>query len=140
MRTGTLELLLLEGHGLKITDFFGKSDPYAIVSCKGQEQKSSTIERGGADPKWNQSFFFTIDEEVSEVTIKVFDADKFSADDAIGTATIPLANIFHEYEKPVTSYEVVRSSGNACGELKVGLKFTPEKPEEKPDHHHHHHH
>jgi hypothetical protein len=42
---------------------------------------------GGSDPVWNQSFYFEIDdEEGGNVTIKIFDEDKHSADDIIGEA------------------------------------------------------
>lgn len=41
---------------------------------------------GGSDPHWDQTFVFTIDSEVTEVMIKVFDRDTFTADDPLGTA------------------------------------------------------
>ena len=38
------------------------------------------------DPIWNQQFSFNIDNEVTEVLIKIFDKDDLSADDPLGTA------------------------------------------------------
>ena len=41
---------------------------------------------GGADPVWNQMFFFKVDEDNGDVVIKILDEDKHSADDIIGEA------------------------------------------------------
>ena len=38
------------------------------------------------DPIWNQQFSFKIDNDVTEVLIKLFDKDDLSADDPLGTA------------------------------------------------------
>jgi Ca2+-dependent lipid-binding protein len=48
---------------------------------------------GGSDPVWNQAFYFEVDDEGGNVTIKIFDEDKHSADDIIGEAVYDLYNI-----------------------------------------------
>ncbi|PWZ27312.1 hypothetical protein Zm00014a_022298 [Zea mays] len=43
---GTLEVLLVGAKGLENTDYLCNMDPYAILKCRSQEQKSS-IATGG---------------------------------------------------------------------------------------------
>jgi hypothetical protein len=44
------------------------------------------LNAGTTDPIWNQEFAFDIDNEVTEVVIKLFDKDDLRADDPLGTA------------------------------------------------------
>lgn len=41
----------------------------------------------GSDPEWNESFVFTISNNVSELTIKLMDSDIGTEDDFVGEAT-----------------------------------------------------
>ncbi|RWW44513.1 hypothetical protein BHE74_00049738 [Ensete ventricosum] len=66
-------------------------DPYAVLTCRTQEQKSSVasgcIDTGkGSDPEWNESFVFTVSDSVPELTIKLMDSDTGSSDDFVGEA------------------------------------------------------
>ncbi|MCO5593753.1 hypothetical protein L7F22_047770 [Adiantum nelumboides] len=122
---GALDLHLVKGHGLLSADVLDKSDPYAIITCHKQNLKSRVKQDGGSDPHWDQTFVFTIDSEVTEVMIKLFDQDTFTADDPLGTAIIPLHKAFAEGFVPPTEYKVLGRMGQPQGEVTVGLKFTP---------------
>lgn len=122
---GSLELHLVKGHGLLSADVFDKSDPYAVITCNKQILKSRTMENAGSDPIWDQTFVFTIDSEVTEATIKLFDRDTFTEDDPLGDATIPLQLVFTQGYVPPADYKVVGKAGKPQGEVKVGLKFIP---------------
>ncbi|KAL6981892.1 c-5 sterol desaturase [Sarracenia purpurea var. burkii] len=126
MPRGTLEVLLVGAKGLENTDFFCNMDPYALINCRTQEQKSSVATDAGSTPEWNETFVFTISEGVSELTIKLMDKDTFSSDDFVGEATIPLEPVFLEGSIPPTSYNVVKDQ-EFCGEVKVGLIFTQQR-------------
>uniref|UniRef100_A0A0D9W7H5 C2 domain-containing protein n=1 Tax=Leersia perrieri TaxID=77586 RepID=A0A0D9W7H5_9ORYZ len=41
MVQGTLEVLLVGAKGLENTDYLCNMDPYAVLKCRSQEQKSS---------------------------------------------------------------------------------------------------
>ncbi|XP_072975213.1 elicitor-responsive protein 3-like isoform X2 [Typha angustifolia] len=86
MVEGTLEVLLVSAKGLDDADFLGKMDPYAILICRTQEQKSNVKSGAGSDPEWNESFKFTLSNDVEELTIKLMDSDAVSADDFVGEA------------------------------------------------------
>ncbi|WOL18946.1 elicitor-responsive protein 3 [Canna indica] len=99
-------------------------DPYAILICRSHEQKSSTVSGGGSEPEWNETFVFTISDHVSELIIKLMDSDTLSNDDFVGEAKIPLEPVFAEGSLPPAVYSVVKEQ-EYCGEIKVGLTFTP---------------
>ncbi|MCO5578249.1 hypothetical protein L7F22_032088 [Adiantum nelumboides] len=142
---GTLEVHLHGGKGLRNVEFFGQNDPYALLSYKTQDQKSKTLEGGGSNPVWNQSFFFEVDDgNVAEVIIKIFDEDKRSKDDAIGEAKINIGRVLEELEVPASLYDLVCTNGGTQGQIQVSLKFVPNesKPPPPPFHPHqvpHHH-
>ncbi|KAJ8642831.1 hypothetical protein MRB53_004579 [Persea americana] len=125
MPQGTLEVLLVGAKGLDNTDFLCNMDPYVILTCRTQEQKSSVASGKGTEPEWNENFVFTVSEGVSELTIKIMDSDSGSADDFVGEAIIPLEPVFMEGSIPPAVYNVVRDQ-EYKGEIRVGLAFTPE--------------
>ncbi|GMH31355.1 hypothetical protein Nepgr_033198 [Nepenthes gracilis] len=132
MPQGKLEVLLCSAKGLEDTDFLSNMDPYVILTCRTQEQKSSVASGNGSEPEWNETFIFSISGSVSELIVKIMDKDTFSSDDFVGKANIPLEPVFAEGEVPPTSYNVVKD-GEYCGEVRVGLTFTPERARGFPD-------
>ncbi|OEL17477.1 Elicitor-responsive protein 3 [Dichanthelium oligosanthes] len=130
---GTLEVLLVGAKGLENTDYLCNMDPYAILKCRSQEQKSS-IATGcnmimhtgkGTSPEWNENFVFTVSDKTTDLLIKLMDSDTGTTDDFVGEATIPLEAVYTERSIPPTIYNVVKGE-KYCGEIKVGLTFTPE--------------
>ncbi|GAB4844440.1 c-5 sterol desaturase [Ancistrocladus abbreviatus] len=132
MVQGKLEVLLVSAKGLENADFLFNIDPYAILTCRSQEQKSSVASGKGSNPEWNETFIFTVSGSAPELTIKLMDKDTFSADDYLGEANIPLEPLFAEGELPPTSYNVIKE-GAYCGEVRVALTFTPERTRGFPD-------
>ncbi|KAE9004554.1 hypothetical protein PR001_g16701 [Phytophthora rubi] len=70
----------------------GKSDPYVVFSLGDETRKSSCV-MNDLNPQWSppEKFEFHVDEWESEFLIaQVFDYDRLSKDDLIGSAVIPL--------------------------------------------------
>ncbi|XP_062155369.1 elicitor-responsive protein 3-like [Alnus glutinosa] len=122
---GTLEVLLVSAKGLENTDFLSNMDPYVILTCRSQEQRSSVASGQGSEPKWNESFVFTINDGASELSLKIMDKDTFTKDEFVGEATIPLEPLFIQGSLPSTAYSIVKDQ-EYCGEIRVGLTFTIE--------------
>ncbi|KAH7425454.1 hypothetical protein KP509_11G054800 [Ceratopteris richardii] len=114
----------MEGHGLMDADIFGKSDPYAIIYCQKESQKSKVID-GTTHPLWNQSFTFNVDSEITDIFVKLFDKDDLGADDPLGSFVVPLNKVFTEGHVPPTRYKVTGPLGQPQGEVSLALKFTP---------------
>ncbi|TVU15099.1 hypothetical protein EJB05_38601 [Eragrostis curvula] len=126
MVQGTLEVLLVGAKGLENTDYLSNMDPYALLKCRSQEQKSSVASGKGSDPEWNETFVFTVSHSATELIIKLLDSDGGTDDDFVGEATIPLEAVYAEGSIPTTVYNVAKDD-EYRGEIKVGLTFTPEE-------------
>ncbi|KAI3689564.1 hypothetical protein L2E82_47525 [Cichorium intybus] len=135
MPTGKLQVLLVNAKGLHDTEFFNKMDPYVIITCRTQEQKSNVASGQGSSPEWNETFVFSVSGDVPELVLKIKDSDVGTEDDFVGEAKIPLATLFVEGSIPPTPYNVVIND-EFCGEIKVGLQFIPEEINEEGHHHH----
>ncbi len=40
----------------------------------------------GSEPEWNETFVFTVSDDVPQLNVKIMDSDAFSADDFVGEA------------------------------------------------------
>lgn len=130
MRRGSLDVLLVGAKGLENSDFLCNMDPYVIITCRTQEQKSNVASGQGSEPEWNENFVFTLSDGVSELSIKIMDSDSGTEDDFVGEAKIPLEALLEEGSVPPTAYNVVKDE-QFCGEIRVGLTFTPEAAEQE---------
>ncbi|XP_042511947.1 elicitor-responsive protein 3-like [Macadamia integrifolia] len=125
MPQGKLEVLLVGAKGLENSDFLSNMDPYVVLICRTQQQKSSVASGKGTEPEWNESFVFTVSDGATELNLKIMDSDFGSEDDFVGEATIPLEPVFMEGSLPPTPYNVVKEQ-EYRGEIRIGLTFTPE--------------
>ncbi|KAM7275355.1 hypothetical protein ACFE04_017221 [Oxalis oulophora] len=125
MPSGTVEVLLIGAKSLQDSDFLSSMDPYVLITCRTQEQKSSVASGQGTEPQWNETFVFTVQgSETPQLSLKIMDKDTFTSDDFVGEAVIPLEPLFENGSLPPASYNVVKDE-EYCGEIKVGLTFTP---------------
>ncbi|BBN01278.1 hypothetical protein MPTK1_2g06120 [Marchantia polymorpha subsp. ruderalis] len=127
MPAGTVEVFLIGASGIKDTELFGKADPYATLACGKQKLRSNVATNQGSKPVWNQRFSFYIDDQATELQIKILNHNYLTEDDEIGSTTIPLAKVFAESKLPTTSYNVLRPSGRTQGEVKLSITFTAKK-------------
>lgn len=87
----------------------GKSDPYVVFSIGGASKKSSCISND-LNPQWSppEKFEFEIAEWENEfLLVEVYDYDRFSRDDLIGSAVIPLTLYAGDRHNELYSYPLV---------------------------------
>jgi Ca2+-dependent lipid-binding protein len=71
----------------------GTSDPYVKFKADGKQiYKSRTIPKN-LNPQWNEKFCVPIEDISMPLVIKVFDFDRVSSDDPMGTVTVDLAQM-----------------------------------------------
>ncbi|RVX13876.1 Elicitor-responsive protein 1 [Vitis vinifera] len=74
-----------------------------------------------------------------KLVLKIMDKDTFSADDFLGQASIYLEDLLAlgvengKAELHPCKYRVVRTDQTYCGEIRVGINFTPKVKEEKDE-------
>ncbi|KAB1217868.1 Elicitor-responsive protein 1 [Morella rubra] len=117
----------------------GRMDPYVLIQYKTQERKSSVARGQGGSPVWNEKFSFRVEYpgkgDEYKLILKILDKDTFSADDFIGQATIYVKDLLVSGVEKGTAelhprkYSVVRTDKTYCGEIQVGVTFTPKVEE-----------
>ena len=123
-KVGKLRIFLSNASGLASADLNGKSDPYVVFSCAGQEAKS-TIKPKTLNPAWNETFEMVgiLRKFVaSGLLLKVFDCDnplKPEKDESLGRAQVSLDCL----RQRDTSQFVESLSTGSEGEIAKGKIF-----------------
>ncbi|KAK4373577.1 hypothetical protein RND71_008961 [Anisodus tanguticus] len=141
---GIMEVNLVSARGLKNNEFWdGGIDSYVLLQYRGQERKSSTAPGQGSKPEWNEKFTFKIEYPSTDgqykLMLKLMDHDTFSSDDYLGEATIYLKEFIElglengRAEIHPRKYSVVGSDQCYCGEIQVGITFTPKEAIEEEE-------
>ncbi|CAJ1970821.1 unnamed protein product [Sphenostylis stenocarpa] len=140
MAIGFMEVQLVKAKGLRNTDIFGKMDPYVLIQYKDQEKRSSVANGQGKNPVWNEKFIFIVEYPVGsnhqdKIIFKIMDKDSCK-DDFVGQAIIHVGDLLAQgvenggAKLQTVKYRVVRANKSYCGEIDVGVTFTP-KVEDK---------
>lgn len=122
LEAGTLQVTVEFAKDLADKDWFGKQDPYCLLSIGNQKVRSRTHIDGGRNPVWNDTFRFTVVNE-NTVTITLMDEDTLSNDDWIGTATISCARA-REQGRDHIQAPVMTKHNKQRGFISVALTFT----------------
>ncbi|GJU82193.1 elicitor-responsive protein 1-like protein [Tanacetum coccineum] len=135
MTVGIMEVNLIDARGLKKSDFLNKIDPYVLIQYRSQEHKSTIAKGQGSNPKWNEKYTFRVEypgaDKQPKLVLKIMDHDTFSSDDKIGQTTIYLKELLERgvengsAELQPQKCRVVDSNEKYCGDIRVGITFTP---------------
>ncbi|KAG6405545.1 hypothetical protein SASPL_133135 [Salvia splendens] len=85
---GLLRIRVERGMNLAVRDT-RTSDPYVVIECASQKVKTR-VEKDNCNPVWNEELTILIKDINTPITISVFDHDKFSRDDSMGSAKIDI--------------------------------------------------
>ncbi|GAB6032127.1 hypothetical protein CHUAL_010490 [Chamberlinius hualienensis] len=92
---GVLRITVIEAKDLMVKDFF-TSDPYAIITVRGEEFRTQTI-NSNLNPKWNYSCEYALDVYHGlTVTVELFDYDLTTRDDQLGRVSFNIDKIFEK--------------------------------------------
>jgi len=120
---GTITFRPIEGKFNKDKDLVGKMDPYCKFKIGWHRGKSSVAKSEGTNPTWGGDAITIKCKGQEFAKIKVKDHDKFRHDDNLGTAKIPLAQLYQQGSLaqwiPLTKRDVV------VGEVYVEMEYAP---------------
>mmetsp|Transcript_46607 Transcript_46607/g.107643 ORF Transcript_46607/g.107643 Transcript_46607/m.107643 type:complete len:297 (+) Transcript_46607:60-950(+) len=119
----SLAVRILDASGLRDADGFlgGKSDPYVHLTLTdakgykvGKPQQTTVKEEAGADPSWNEDFMFENLEKPSSYRLRldVYDKDRYTRDDALGSYVLHLGLLKHSEEYADFDVKLKGSKGN----------------------------
>jgi hypothetical protein len=118
---GTLEVLVVEGKGLRSRETFGKQDPYVKLMMDMEQVRSKTHENGGKNPTWNQNLFLNIIPGQTILKVECWDSDAAS-DDLIGAAVVNLDPILKVGSQDLW-VDLRSKSGSNAGQIRLVIYF-----------------
>ena len=122
----------------KNLDLVGKMDPYCIITCGGEKNKTSVHNKGGKQPIWGKptdKFSFVVDPlKGDHFHLEIWDEDKGSADDFSSELDMPLKFIIGKAngKEHTEWFEVFDKKKKTAGKIEIMFQF-------KPDHYQHKH-
>nr|GEV19422.1 synaptotagmin-5-like isoform X1 [Tanacetum cinerariifolium] len=129
---GTLEVKLVQAHGLTNKDLIGKSDPFAKLYIRPlrSRTKTSKIIANDLNPVWNEHFEFVVeDTSTQHLTVKIYDDDGLQASELIGCAQVKLSElepgkVKDVWLKLVKDLEIHRDNKDR-GKVQLELLYCP---------------
>jgi len=108
---------------LEKADLSGSSDPFCKVIANKQSWTTKTIKKN-LNPEWNQNTQFVFFEAVKEIKFEVFDWDKGSKHDLIGTYTLKLdtTSFYNSDNNGVKGWKTLQNCKKGSIEIEVGGK------------------
>jgi len=124
-----LQAKFIEAKDLPKMDLNGKADPFCVVKLGGIEQGRTRIIKRTRTPVWNETIKVPILESQKNynLEIEVWDWDKVSSNDFIGTATVDLATLQDLKEQNKWIKITNESKKKPRGELHLSLHFCTKK-------------
>jgi len=120
---GTITFRPIEGKFNKDKDLIGKMDPYCKFKIGWHRGKSTVAKSEGTNPTWGGEAITIKCKGQEFAKIKVKDHDKLRHDDNLGSAKIPLAQLYQQGSLaqwiPLTKRDVV------VGEVYVEMEYAP---------------
>ncbi|XP_058747030.1 elicitor-responsive protein 3 [Vicia villosa] len=138
MKTGILEVLLVNAKGIRHTNIVGTPSYYVIIECGSLSERSKISSGKNEKPCWNQKFIFdfsSLDCKVNSTYLKckIMDTELFTNDGFVGEAKVDIDRIITEgseqgyIEIKPAAYNVVLEDDTYKGQIKIGFKFIANK-------------
>ena len=123
-----LHVKVEKGRDLPKMDLFGTCDPYCLLwleSKPDDKRRTSTISQS-SNCVWRQAFHFPVTDCSTDILhIEVYDRDRMTADDLVGSLIIPVSNVQPRYITTNT-YELTPSSSTLqAGKLELTIQLAP---------------
>ena len=141
----TLDIKVLQARNLPRSDkwfldkyMVGMADPYAVIGMRNRRRErkepyvpehKTEILKSTLDPEWNAQFRLMFSGRQDEISVHVWDWDKYKYDDYIGEALIPTAPLVdafrpgHSEFSNCNWYELYDKKGQLCTAGKKGKQL-----------------
>lgn len=97
-----LRMRIIDGHKLAKKDIFGASDPYVKVDLVDSQDNTvidsfyTKTKKRTLNPTWDEEFLIRANPTKHHLNLEVYDENRLTRDDLLGSVEIPLANISTE--------------------------------------------
>ncbi|KAK7274445.1 hypothetical protein RIF29_15533 [Crotalaria pallida] len=137
MKTGILEVLLVNAKGIKHKNLVGTPSYYVVIECGTQSQRSKVSSGKHKKPWWNEKFIFDFTsfdcKNSTHLKCRIMAAKHFRHGGFVGEAKVYIGGIITEgtdqgyIEIRPAAYNVVLEDDSYKGQIKIGFKFIANK-------------
>jgi len=120
---GTITFRPIEGKFNKDKDLIGKMDPYCKFKIGWHRGKSTVAKSEGTNPTWGGEAITLKCKGQEFAKIKVKDHDRLRHDDNLGSAKIPLAQLYEQGS--LAQWIPLTKRGTVMGEVYVEMEYAP---------------
>jgi len=109
-----IEVDIIEARDLLASDKNGLSDPYVVIDQTAGFTSSikTPVVKESLSPVWNFNTVVCVDPSFKKLKFRVFDWDRFSADDCLGTCSFP-ASMFAD-GVPIDVWQPLKQKSKKC--------------------------
>ena len=123
---GALIVKPISGKLTRDTEFMGKMDPYCVVKVGNQKKRTAVHHSAGKFPCWSDTLVFDNPSE-DLLTIECWDSDTASADDLVGSITIPLHNVYSSGK--FLDWVNLLYKGKSAGQIRLEIEWCKNEKE-----------
>ncbi|XP_027337384.1 elicitor-responsive protein 1 [Abrus precatorius] len=137
MKTGILEVLLVNAKGIRHTNLVGTPSYFVVIEWGSETQRSKISSGKHKKPWWNEKFIFDLSlfdcKNSTHLKCRIMDTELFTNGGFVGEAKIYIGGIISEgtergyVEIKPAAYNVVLEDDTYKGQIKIGFKFIANK-------------
>ena len=120
---GSLKVFVQKAELTRDIVTFGKMSPIYKLYAWSQEYMSLACKKGGKKPNWTQNFNFERKKAANLLKIEIWDENKYSEKDIIGTNTISLDNYNFLSNNKFEDWVEVYYEGKKSGKVFISFEF-----------------
>ncbi|CAG9315455.1 unnamed protein product [Blepharisma stoltei] len=121
-KSGILYIKPISAKLVRDVEMLGIMSPYCEIKIDDQIFSTKVCESGGTNPHWSDEFIFKISGE-NHIKLTVIDRRTIKGDQEIGSATIPLENIFTT--NILEDWIGIYHENENAGQIRIYMKFSP---------------
>ncbi|XP_052794646.1 multiple C2 and transmembrane domain-containing protein 1-like isoform X1 [Mya arenaria] len=126
-----LEVCLQEGKDLVIRDSCGTSDPYVKFKCGNKQLYKSRTVHKNLNPRWDERFVVSVEDVFKPILVKVYDYDRGTSDDSMGSAELLLENIPPNEPTDVELRLAEKGKEEYMGVVRLQVTLIPKSHEDR---------
>ena len=123
MPSGSLEVIVVEGRGLKDKDTVGQSDPFVEIYTQKKYKQRTSTQQNTHNPVWNERFVLNIHPDDDTIHFDVYDQD-VGDKDSIGNGKVKLKQVLDDGKFDEWVKLPAHLGLSVHGEIHVIMNFT----------------
>lgn len=117
-----LEVNVLQAENLPKMDIIGRGDPYVVLNLRKSSAKTEVI-MNTSNPVWRQTFKFVLTPSPKDVLfVSLYDWDRYTSDDKIGSVKIPFT-VIQENQRRGNTINFFPIDGKKCKDARILLEL-----------------